>query len=106
MPLACPVNLGSPKCQSLFGVKHSGHLFFNHSVLVTFSSLFFSSFFSLVLPCLLDDSHLLVEVDELHQLLLEDLLPSDNLPDKGMVQEVGHVGTQLKVFDQTPDIIT
>lgn len=73
------------------------HLFSHHSA--------FGSF-PLVLPCLLNDSHLLVEVDELHQLFLKDLLSSNNLPDEGMVQEVGHIGTQLKVFDQTPDIVT
>lgn len=54
------------------------------------------------LPGLFNGSHLLVEVDELDQLLLQDLLPPDGAPDEAVLQQVRNVGTQLEVLDQAP----
>lgn len=53
-------------------------------------------------PRLFDGSHLLVEVDELDQLLLQDPLPADGASDEAVLQQVRNVGPQLEVLDQTP----
>lgn len=53
-------------------------------------------------PGLFNRSDLVVEVDELHQLLLQHLLSAHRLRDEAVYQQVQHVGAQLKVLDQTP----
>lgn len=52
-------------------------------------------------PGFINDSYLLVEIDELDQLLLQDLLSADAGFDEDVLQQVQHVGPQLKVLDQT-----
>lgn len=53
-------------------------------------------------PGLFNHSDLVVEVDELHQLLLQDFLSAHRLRDEAVLQQVQHVWAQLKVLDQTP----
>lgn len=53
-------------------------------------------------PGLLNGSHLLVEVDELDQLLLQRFLPADGASDEVVLQQVQDVGPQLEVLDQAP----
>lgn len=55
-----------------------------------------------VVPGLFNGSHLLVEVDELDQLLLQDSLPADGASDEAVQQQVRNVGPELEVLDQTP----
>lgn len=55
-----------------------------------------------VVPGLLDGPHLLVEVNELDELLLQRLVPAEGAADEAVAQQVQHVGTQLEVLDQTP----
>lgn len=55
-----------------------------------------------VVPGLLNGSHLLVEINELDQLLLQDFLPADGAFDEVVLQQVQHVGSQLEVLDQAP----
>lgn len=53
------------------------------------------------LPCFLNASKLLVEVDVFHQLLLQHLLLPQDLLEERMLEEVHNVGSQLKVLNQT-----
>lgn len=50
-------------------------------------------------------AHVLLFLDESSQLLLESHIFAVDLLDEGMLQEVGHGRTCLKIFYQTPDTI-
>lgn len=54
------------------------------------------------LPCFFNNSYLLVEIDELDQLFLQYFLPAHCLLDEDVLQQVGHVRSELKVLDETP----
>lgn len=54
------------------------------------------------LPRFFNDSYLLVEIDELDQLFLQHSLPAHCLLDEDVLQQVGHVRSELKVLDETP----
>lgn len=57
---------------------------------------------SRALPSFLNNSYLLVEIDELDQLFLQHFLPAHCLLDEDVMQQVGHVRSELKVLDETP----
>lgn len=54
------------------------------------------------LPCFFNNSYLLVEIDELNQLFLQHFLPAHCLLDEDVLEQVGHVWSELKVLDETP----
>lgn len=66
-----------------------------------FEAVWESFIFFGTVPCFFNHSHLLIEINEFNQLLLQDLLSSYGLLDERMLEQVQHVWSQLKVLNQT-----
>lgn len=53
------------------------------------------------IPCFLNHSYLLVEINEFDQLFLQYFLSANSLFDERVLEEVQHIRSQLKVLNQT-----